>query len=249
MLLAPRKQKFSDIFITSIWAFIAWVVWSFIILIITFFLSNYFNIVSTFEVDKLWTNPSSMFPILISIITLLWTSVTSYLSYFIANMTDNEKYKKNSTILSQLAIFQILIYIFITPIYIYTWIINYNNLMYVFILHVIIIGFWTSLMLEIFNTYRYILIWFYGSFIWLFLSILFSLWVFNSFWTWSAKIIILLLLLPIINFLISIIKQFFEYLYYLYYKYTSLDWLWDIFYQIEQEENERLKIEEEKNTI
>lgn len=249
MLLSPRKQKISDILTTWAWSFIAGIIWSIIILIVVFLLSNYFNIVSTFEINKTWTKPSSIFPILISIITLLWTSITSYLSYFIANMTDSEKYKRNNTILSQLAIFHILIYIFITPIYIYIWVINYNDLIYIFILHVIIIIFWTSLMLEIFNSYRYILIWFYWSFIWLFLSILFSMWIFNSLGSWSAKMIILLLLLPIINFLISIIKQFFEFLYYLYYKYTSLDTIWDIFYQIEQEENEKIKIEEEKNTI
>jgi len=249
MLLAPRKQKISDILTTWVWAFIAGIIWSIIILIITFSLSNYFNIVSTFEINKTGTKPSSMFPILISIITLLWTSITSYLSYFIANMTDSDKYKKNNTILSQLAIFQILTYIFITPLYIYIGNINYNELMYIFVLHIIIIIFWTSLMLEIFNSYRYILIWFYGSFIWLFLSILFSILVFNSLWNWNAKMIILLLLLPIINFLISIIKQLFELTYFFYYKYSSLDNIWDIFYQIEQEENEKIKIEEEKNTI
>lgn len=249
MLLAPRKQKISDILTTWVWAFIAWIIWSIIILIITFSLSNYFNIVSTFEINKTGTKPSSMFPILISIITLLWTSITSYLSYFIANMTDSDKYKKNNTILSQLAIFQILTYIFITPLYIYIWNMNYNELMYIFILHVIIIIFWTSLMLEIFNNYRYILIWFYGSFIWLFLSILFSIFIFNTLWNWNAKMIILLLLLPTINFLISIIKQLFELIYFFYYKYSSLDNIWDIFYQIEQEENEKIKIEEEKNTI
>lgn len=249
MLLAPRKQRFSDILTTWVWAFIAGIIWSIIILIITFSLSNYFNIVSTFEVNKIWNKPSSIFPILISIITLFWTSITSYLSYFIANMTDSDKYKKNNTILSQLAIFQILTYIFITPIYMYIGAVNYNDLIYVFVLHIIIIVFWTSLMLEIFNSYRYILIWFYWSFIWLFLSLLFSIWVFNFFWSWSAKMIILLLLLPIINFLTSIIKQLFELLYYTYYKYSSLDSIWDIFYQIELEETKRLKIEEEKNTI
>ncbi|MDD3794178.1 MAG: hypothetical protein PHI37_05160 [Candidatus Gracilibacteria bacterium] len=249
MLLSPRKQKISDILTTGAGSFIAGIIGSIIILIVVFLLSNYFNIVSTFEINKTGTKPSSIFPILISIITLLGTSITSYLSYFIANMTDSEKYKRNNTILSQLAIFHILIYIFITPIYIYIGVINYNDLIYIFILHVIIIIFGTSLMLEIFNSYRYILIGFYGSFIGLFLSILFSMWIFNSLGSGSAKMIILLLLLPIINFLISIIKQFFEFLYYLYYKYTSLDTIGDIFYQIEQEENEKIKIEEEKNTI
>lgn len=249
MYLTPRKQKLSEIFLNSFWSFVAWMIWSIVIIIITFILSNYFNIVSTFELDQMWTKANSMFPIIISILTLLWTTLTSYLTYHILNMTDNEKYKKNTTILWQLFIFQIITYIVITPIYIYVWIINYDNLMLVYILHIITIVFWTNLLLEIFNNYRYLLIWFYWSFIWLFFSLLFSIIIFNAFWSWTAKLIILTLLLPFISFITNFLKQIFELMYYSYYKYTSYDQLWTIFYEIENEENNKIKIEEEKNSI
>jgi len=249
MYLTPRKQNISEIFINAFWWFVAWVVWSIFILVITFVLSNYFNIVSTFELSKMWTKANSMFPLLISLLTLFWTSITSYLSYYVLNLTDPEKYKKSSSILAQLSIFQILTYIFITPIYIYVWISDYNNLMIVFIFHTITIIFWTSLLLEIFNNYRYLLIWFYWSFIWLFFSILFSLYIFNVFWNWTAKLIMLVLLLPIINFITILLKQFFELAYYSYYNYTWYDILWNIFYQIEEEYKERERTEEEKNSI
>lgn len=249
MYLTPRKQNFSEIFINAFWWFVAWLIWSIFILIITFILSNYFNIVSTFELNKMWTKANSMFPLLISLLTLFWTSITSYLSYYILNMTAPEKYKSNSSILSQLSVFQILTYIFITPIYIYVWISNYNNLMIIFIFHTIIIIFWTNLLLEIFNNYRYLLIWFYGSFIWLFFSVLFSVYIFNTFWTWTAKLIMLVLLLPIINFITILLKQVFELVYYSYYTYTSYDSLWNIFYKIEEDYKEKEKTEEEKNSI
>lgn len=249
MFLSPRKQKFSDIIISSLWAFIAWIIGSIIIIIITFFISDYFDIVSTFEVNKVWTKPSAMFPIIISLLTLLGTTVISFLTYYILSMTDPEKNKRNLIIFWQLAFFQILTYIFIIPIYIYTSTIDYNNIIFVYIFHSIIIIFGTSLLLDIFNNYRYILIWFYWSFIWLFISLLFTIYIFNSFWTGYAKLIILSLLLPIINFTTIFFKQIFELVYYSYYKYTSLDQLWDIFYQIELEEEEKSKIEEEKNSI
>lgn len=249
MFLAPRKQKISDIMINSIWAFIAWVIWSIILLVITFIISDYLDIVSTFEANENWTKASSMFPIIISLLTLLWTTIASFLSYYIITMTDPEKYKRSLVIFWQLAFLQLLVYLFISPIYVYMWLMDYDNIMIVYIFHVLIIIFWTSLILEIFNNYRYILIWFYWSFIWLFISILFTIFIFNSFWTWYAKLLMLTLLLPIINFTTTFLKQIFEVAYYTYYSYTSLDPLWDIFYQIELEENDKAKIEEEKNTI
>ncbi len=249
MFLAPRKQKISDIMINSIWAFIAWIIWSIILIVITFMISDFLDIVSTFEANDLWIKTSPMFPIIISLLTLLWTTIASFLSYYIITLTDPEKYKRSLVIFWQLAFLQFITYLFISPIYVYMWLMDYDNIMIIYIFHVLIIIFWTSLILEIFNNYRYILIWFYGSFIWLFVSILFTLFIFNSFWSWYAKLIMLTLLLPIINFTTIFLKQIFELSYYSYYSYTSLDPLWDIFYQIELEENDKAKIEEEKNTI
>ncbi|NVP17171.1 hypothetical protein HUU51_00415 [Candidatus Gracilibacteria bacterium] len=249
MYLTPRKQNFSEIFINAFGGFVAGLIGSIFILIITFILSNYFNIVSTFELNKMGTKANSMFPLLISLLTLFGTSITSYLSYYILNMTDPEKYKSNSSILSQLSVFQILTYIFITPIYIYVGISNYNNLMIIFIFHTIIIIFGTNLLLEIFNNYRYLLIGFYGSFIGLFFSVLFSVYIFNTFGTGTAKLIMLVLLLPIINFITILLKQVFELVYYSYYTYTSYDSLGNIFYKIEEDYKEKEKTEEEKNSI
>lgn len=245
----PRKLNFSDLLVNSLWSFLAWILWSIIIIIITFFLSNSLDIISTFETARVWIKTSPIFPLVLSIITLVWTSVASFLTYKIANMTDWEKYKKNIVIFWQIAFFQLLTYLFLAPIYIYTWLLNYDNIMFVYIFHVIVVMFGTSLILEILNNFRYILIWFYGSFLWLFFSSIFSLFVFLSFSWWLAKLIVLALLLPIVNFLINFFKQLFEFIYYYYYKTTALDQLWDIFYQVELEDKERQREEEEKDII
>ncbi len=245
----PRKINFSDLLVNSLWSFLAWIIWSIIIIIITFFLSNSLDIISTFETARIGIKTSPIFPLVLSIITLVWTSLASFLTYKIANMTDWEKYKKNIVIFWQIAFFQLLTYLFLAPVYIYTWLINYDNIMLVYIFHVIIVMFGTNLILEILNSFRYILIWFYGSFLWLFFSSIFSLFVFLSFSWWLAKLIVLALLLPLVNFLISFFKQLFEFIYYYYYKTTALDQLWDIFYQVELEDKEKQREEEEKDII
>jgi uncharacterized protein YacL len=121
--------------------------------------------------------------------------------------------------------------------------------MVIFLFHTIIVTFATSIILEILNNYRYILIGIYGSFIGLFISIIVTMIIFSSFTSWFAKLISLVMLLPIINFTTTFFKQIFEFGYFYYNKYTNQDQLWDIFYQIEMEEKELLREEEEKNSI
>lgn len=249
MSFEPRKQAIWDIMINSLWSLLAWLIWSILIIVISFVISDWLNIVSTFEQSKVWIKTSSIFPLVLSIITLLWTSISSFLSYKILTMTFPDWYKSNLIILGQIAFFQILTYLFITPVYIYTGIISYDNILLIYIFHVLIISFWTSIIIEILNNYRYILIGIYGSFVWLFLSWVFTIIIFNSFAWGYAKLISLALLIPIVSFCTTLFKQLFELAYYNFYKLTAQDKLWDIFYQIELEEKEALREEEEKNTL
>jgi len=245
----PKELNFQNIIINSLWSLIAWIAGSVIILIITFFVSNIISVSQTFEQARIWTQTNSIFPIILSIITLIWTTITTILTYRILNITDSQRYKKNIIILWQIMFFSFLLYFFITPIYIYAWMQNYDNIMIIFLFHTIAIIFGTNIILEVLNNYRYILIWIYWSFVGMFISIIITTLIFTSFNTWFAKLISLVLLLPIINFSITFFKQIFEFGYFYYYKYTNQDQLWDIFYQIEMEEKEKLKDEEEKNSI
>jgi len=245
----PRKIDFQSILINSLWSLIAWFIGSIVIVIITFFLSNSIPIVSNFEQSSIWLKTGSIFPLILSIITLIWTTLTIFLTYIISNLTNWERYKRNIIIIWQIWFFAFLTYFFITPIYIYVWMQNYNYIMIIFLCHTLIVTFWTSIILEILNNYRYILTWLYWSFVWLFVSVIITILIFSCFNSWFAKLISLIILLPIINFCITFFKLLFEMLYFYYNKYTNQDQLWDIFYQIEMEEKELLKIEEEKNSI
>lgn len=245
----PEKVTFSDILVNSLWSLIAWIIWSLIILVITFLLGDSVNIPWTLKSASIWLETSSIFPLILSLITLIWTTITMYLTYKLLTITSEKKYKKNVIISWQIAFFAFITYLFIGPVYIFVWLIDYQYIMYIFLAHTLIVTFWTSIILETLNNYRHILIWIYWSFIGLFISMWITILIFTYFDSGTAKLFSLVLLLPVINFSIIFFKQLFELVYYNYYKYTNLDQLWDIFYQIELEEKELLREEEEKNSI
>ncbi len=250
MSFGPKEIHIKDIALNALGAMIAWFIWSILILIIVFATSSIVSIPGTFNQARLdgWSS-NPMFPFILSFITFIATTVSLFLSAILLHMTDGERYKKNRVIYGQLAFFGVLTYLLITPIYIYTGLLNYDNIMIVFILHSIILTFWSSLLLEILNNYRYVLTGFYGSFIALFFTSIFVIMLFSSMESGYAKLLSLLIMLPLINFCLSFFKWIFELAYYHYYKITNLDGLWDIFYQIQQEEEEELREEEMKNTL
>ena len=121
--------------------------------------------------------------------------------------------------------------------------------MLVFILHSIILTFGTSIIIEVLSNYRYILTGIYGSFVGIFITGILTMTLFSSFSSGYAKLLSLLVILPLVNTCMILWKQLFEFAYYYYNQYTNLDQLGDIFYQIELEEKELLKEEEEKNAL
>ena len=250
-VLWPRKIKFYDILISTIWAFISGIIWSLILVIIIFLLSNMLDITWVFKAnfavwwEWIWT----FFPVLLTFITFIVSLIVIFFTYFFLTVSDSIKYKKTILHFWHIAFFWIITYIFITPIYLYVWIQNLSNIMYVFIWHIFIISFWLALVLEVLNNYRYILLWFYASCISLFITWWIILVIFNLFPSWEAKLFSLLLILPLINSFIIFFKWVLELAYYEYYKMTWYDQLWDIFYQLEQEEKEQLKEAEEENNL
>lgn len=249
MNIFEEKESFTNIFITSLWVFLAWLIWSVTILIISFIIWNQTEIFSGIYNYKFWTKIEWLYTILFSFVTLIWTVISSIITYKILWWTNPKKYKKNNVIFSQIAFFQILVYIFIAPIYLLFWWASFENIMICYIFHILIIIFWVNIILDILNNYRYVLIWIYWTFIALFISILISIWIFNLFWNGMAKLISLVFLLPIINFLNIFIKKLFEVLYYHFYKITASDPIWDIFYKIKKEDEETEKEEAEKNIL
>jgi hypothetical protein len=249
MTFWPQKITIQDIALNSLWAMIAGFIGSILILIIVFTTSSIISIPGTFEQASLWGSTNSMFPFVLSFVTFIATMVTLVLSSIFLNMTSPERYKKNITSYGQLAFFGILTYLCMTPIYIYMGLSDYENIMVVFIIHCMMLTFGASLILEILNNYRYILIGFYGSFIGLFFTSVLTLMLFSSMESGYVKLLSMLIMLPLINTTLVFFKWLFELTYFHYNRITNLDGLGDIFYQIQQEEKEKLREEEEKNNI
>lgn len=242
-------MSIGDVLLNSLWAMIAGFVGSIIILIIVFLTSSMIDVPWTFSQARLGGDTNPMFPFVLSFITFIATMISLMLSVSILHMTDPEKYKKNRVIYSQMGIFGIVVYTCITPIYIFTGLISYDNIMIVFIVHVMILSFGSSLLLEILNNYRYILTGFYGSFVGLFWASIFVISLFASMESGYVKLISLLIILPVITTLVTFFKGMFEILYYNYNRLTNVDPLGDIFHAIEQEAQEALREAEEKNSI
>lgn len=246
----PKKVLIQDIAVNALWACISGFLGSIIILLIVFSTSKFIDIAGTFQSANLaggTTNP--MFPFVLSIITFVATLITVLVWTKLLTMTDSEKYKSQGEIYGQIGFFAILLYLCFTPIYIYTGIQNYENILTVFIAHVLLFSFGSSLIIELLNNYRYVLIGLYWNFIALCAASSITLLLFYSMSTGQAKLIIMLIIIPLILTTMSLIKWLFEFLYYSYYKFTNLDGLGDIFYRIEQEERESMQEEEQKNSI
>jgi len=249
MSFGPKKVNITDIGINALWWMIAGFIGSIIILIIVFATSSFISIPGQFEQSQLSGATNGIFPFVLSFITFIATLITLILTSVLLHMTSPERYKKNTATYAQLWFFGILTYLFITPIYIYTGLISYDNIMIIFVIHCIILAFWSSLILELLNNYRYILTWFYGSFIGLFFTVIFTILLFWAFDSWYAKLLSMLIMLPLINTSLIFFKGLFEFMYYHYNRITNLDGLGDIFYQIEQEEKQLLREEEAKNNL
>lgn len=245
----PKKIEIQDIAMNALGWLIAWLIASIIILIIVFGSSSFMSVPGTFEQARLWLGTNGMFPFILSFITFIATTCMILLTYKILQMIHPERYKRSTITYGQISFFWILTYIFFTPIYIFSGIQSYDNIMLVFILHSIILTFGTSIIIEVLSNYRYILTGIYGSFVGIFITGILTMTLFSSFSSGYAKLLSLLVILPLVNTCMILWKQLFEFAYYYYNQYTNLDQLGDIFYQIELEEKELLKEEEEKNAL
>ncbi|MCT4617155.1 MAG: hypothetical protein N4A38_02990 [Candidatus Gracilibacteria bacterium] len=243
----PKEINIKTIGVNTLGAFISGFIGSILIVMLVFFLGNAFDITGNLSGTNIITKTNGFFPLVISIITLIGTSISSFLSYIFLSATNPEKYRKSSIHFKQISFFLMLVYVFITPIYIILGLKNYTNLILVFIGHIFIISVGINLILEILNNYRYILTGIYGSFFALFINIILVVVTFGSLSSGMAKMLSLIILLPLINAFIIFFKEIFELIYYKYYLSTSLDPIGDIFYQVEMEEKEALKEAIESN--
>ena len=250
MEFGPKEIDIKDVWISSLGALISGIIGSIIMLVLIFVLSGFINVSDWFVAARSWIGEkNSIFPLILSIITFLATSATMFITYFFLHFANPERYRKNHVILWQIAFFTFFVYLFMAPVYIYSGLLDYDYIMIVFLIHTILVVFWVSLIIEVLNNYRYVLVSIYWSFLWLFVAVIVTSLIFWSIDSWQAKLISLLFLLPIINFMQVFFKWIFDFGYFHYNRITNQDQIWDIFYQIELEEKQALREEEEKNTI
>ena len=130
----PQKLELKDLWVISLWSLIAWVIWSILLIVLVFGISSFLDIWSTFSAARTWAwELNSIFPLVLSVITFLVTSITVFITYFFLHFASPERYKKNIIILGQIAFFTLLTYIFMAPVYIYAGLIDYDYTMIVFI--------------------------------------------------------------------------------------------------------------------
>lgn len=180
------------------------------------------------------------FPYVLSLIGLFATVLTAIVTLWLNGYLFPRKYKHSTVVYGQIAIFSILFYICITPLYIYVGGKQSNWLMFVFTIHVLIAAFGTSLIGEVLSNYRYVLLSIYGSFIGFFVTVILSVVFFFTNSASSATLYALMGSIIMVNFFVSGIRFCVEYAYYQYYHSTGNDQLGDIFSQIEAEEQAEL---------
>ncbi len=249
MSIWPQKIELSEIGLNGAGALIAGIAGWISITIIMFVFWNLIDISWNIINRGIGQSGSPLFPLMLSVITLIGTTISVFFTMKMLSLTSPGRYTNNRIVYSQIGFFTIFLYILITPIYIWTGLLDYSNIMLVFLVHVLLLKFGMSIILETINNYRYVMIWIYGSFLGLIIAGIATLAIFSSFDSGVAKLISLVALLPIINFAMMVSKQLFEFAYYKYYAYSGIDYLGDIFERVENEEEELLREEEEKNMI
>lgn len=244
----PKKIDFKEVWINWLWAFISGIVWSAIIFMILFFLWGIIDISWTVAWNNFWnTSGSFIMPFLISVITFFAVTFSMYSTYLFLASTSPERYKKTSIHLAQIFIFLVVLYVVITPFYLALGYKNEAYIIPVFIAHILLSIFGVNLILDSLNNFRHILISIYSSLI----SIMISTWIiviaFTSLSLWLAKLIALIILLPLANTLFITIKESLMTMYYNYFKFAWVDPIWDIFHRIEIEEEDELREELNSN--
>ena len=235
-ILGPRKVEGISVILASIGAIVAGFVGGLFTLVGAYFLFN--------RVDSTTMGMSGYFLSLIGFFSVL---VTAYISLFMNRVIFGDKYHEGLTTFNQISVFSIFVYILITPLYLYVASLEHSEyLAYVYLLHILVNSFGTSMIAEVLANYRYVLLGIYGAFIGFLVSLsitfIFTMTMSGS----SVKFFILAGAFIVVNFVTTFSRVLFEYGYYTIYSVTGNDQLGDIFARIEAEEREMVAEAEER---
>ncbi len=222
--LGPPKIEPINILMMSLWGFISGIIgWLFVFAFSYFLLSN----------DGL----SGSSPIVLSMIAFFCFAFANYLLMYFYSIVFPEKYTNSRIIFTQISIFSIILYILISPMYMYASAQVVPKLvLFVFIFHNIMNVLWVNLILDIISNYRYILLNIYGTLIGTIISVFLTLFIFSGF-TDSTQALYALIGSVILAFTwIVTCKILIVYAYHIFYKNTGSDFIGNIFQSLEDEE-------------
>ena len=244
----PKKIDIQEVGSNALWSFISGLIWSCILAIMIFLIGSAFELPSfSGKASAIEVETWFILPVMLSVLAMLILSITAFSTYKILTMMSPERFNETSIHKKQIAGFLVLTYIMMTFLYLILGSKWADFIIWVYIAHIFVVLFWLNLILEVLNNYRYVLV----SVYWNLLALIFTAWFISFLYSvsspWTAKILIILLALPVANTLMSAVKDWFLLLYYKYFKSTWRDPIGDIFHQIKEEEEEELRMNIESN--
>ncbi len=231
-VLGPRRIDGISVLLACIGAIISGFIGAIIALVMAYLLFN-----------KIDTSTQGMSGYFLSLIGFFATLSSALVSLSMSRLVFGDKYREGWTTFTQVFVFSIFTYIFLTPLYL---MVGTQYLAYIFALHVLIGTFGASMVTEILSSYRYVLLGVYGSFIGFMVSISVIVSLFSTHSASEVQFYMLVGVIIITHLTTTGVRVLFEFFYSLYYQATGNDQLGDIFARIEAEEQEIVKVAQEK---
>lgn len=234
-VFGPTRMDIVSVWLTSLGSIIAGAIGGLFTLLITYlFLGS--------------IQTSSIFPYILSLVGFFAIIVTISISFIFNRLLFPSKYRQGSMIFAQMSILSIILFVLITPLYIYISAYKPDFLIFAFLFHILLNIFAASIISEILSGYRYILLSIYGSFIGFFAAAFLSVVFFLNFSPSKNALYSLIWVIIVINFVITLFRSLFEFIYYRIYTSTGTDYLGDIFSKMETEEKELIARTEKELT-
>ncbi len=180
-----------------------------------------------------------VFPYILSLVAFVGILISLYTLLYLQRQIFPDKYPSSSTQVTQTFLFSLILYLVLTPLYVYMAGIKTDALIVTFTIHALLAILGTTLIVEILSQYRYSLLSIYASFIGFsiatFLAVVFHM---NS--TLSESLLYALSGILIVGFTsITFVRVSFEFLYSYLYQISGQDILGNVFAEIEADEKAR----------
>jgi len=243
----PKKVKLTTLGLKSAGGFLAGAVGSILLFVLILLFQSTLN--NSGASGGWFGGSGGIFPIVFAFVALLSSLIVSQVTYYFLVLIDGEKYKSSTIHFGQLALFSVILFVFFLPVYVVMGNTSPDSMIQIFMIHMLVGSFGIALIGELLNNYRYILLELYACFVGMILAWILIESLYGVFADGLAKIYALLIILPLTNALVILIKELFALAYWYYFHITGSDPLGDIFEQIKEQEREKYEEESSESTI